>query len=59
MLFRSQSMWTQAIAAGPTGQPILDGLAFEFNTQTPGVLDWIVKEELSLLPDAQKSRRTQ
>ena len=32
---------TQAIAAGPTGQPILDGLAFEFNTQTPGVLDWI------------------
>lgn len=38
---RLQSMWTQAIAAGPTGQPILDGLAFEFNTQTPGVLDWI------------------
>lgn len=31
---RLQSMWTQAIAAGPTGQPILDGLAFEFNTQT-------------------------
>ena len=38
---RLQSMWTQAIAAGPTGQQILDGLAFEFNTQTPGVLDWI------------------
>ena len=38
---RLQSMWTQAIAAGPTGQPILDGLAFEFNTQTPGILDWI------------------
>lgn len=35
---RLQSMWTQAIAAGPTGQPILDGLAFEFNTQTPAVL---------------------
>ena len=34
-------MWTQAMAAGPTGQPILDGLAFEFDTQTPGVLDWI------------------
>lgn len=38
---RLQSMWTQAMAAGPTGQPILDGLAFEFDTQTPGVLDWI------------------
>lgn len=33
---RLQSMWTQAIAAGPTGQPILDGLAFEFNDTTEG-----------------------
>lgn len=38
---RLQSLWTKAVEAGPTGQPILDGLAFEFNTQTPGVLDWI------------------
>lgn len=42
-------MWTQAIAAGPTGQPILDGLAFEFNTQTPGVLDWISEREIEAL----------
>lgn len=35
------SMWTDAIIAGPTGQPILDGLVFEFNTQTPGILSWI------------------
>lgn len=35
-----QSMWTNAIMAGPTGQPILDGLAFELNTQTPGILGW-------------------
>lgn len=38
---RLQSLWDKAVEAGPTGQPILDGLAFEFNTQTPGVLDWI------------------
>lgn len=34
-------LWTDAITAGATGQPILDGLVFEFNTQTPGILSWI------------------
>lgn len=38
---RLSNMWTKAIEAGPKGQPILDGLAFEFNTQTPGILDWL------------------
>ncbi len=34
-------MWTKALTAGPGGQPILDNVLFEFNTQTPGILDWI------------------
>lgn len=34
-------LWTDAIIAGSAGQPILDGLAFEFNTQTPGILNWL------------------
>ena len=38
---RLSNMWTKAIEAGPKGQPILDGLSFEFNTQTPGIFDWI------------------
>ena len=38
---RLSSMWTDAIAAGPAGQPILDGLVFEFNTQFPGILSWL------------------
>lgn len=38
---RLSSMWTNAIAAGSAGQPILDGLVFEFNTQSPGILRWI------------------
>ena len=38
---RLSNMWTKAIEAGPKGQPILDGLAFEFNTQTPGIFDWL------------------
>lgn len=36
-----KSMWENAILAGPAGQPIMDGLVFEFNTQTPGILNWI------------------
>lgn len=38
---RLGSLWTNAIMAGSEGQPILDGLAFEFHTQTPGILGWI------------------
>lgn len=38
---RLSNLWTDAIVAGSTGQPILDGIAFEFNTQTPGILNWI------------------
>lgn len=38
---RLSNLWTDAIVAGSAGQPILDGLAFEFNTQTPGILSWI------------------
>lgn len=38
---RFKRVWQQAIVAGVLGQPILDGLVFEFNTQTPGILNWI------------------
>lgn len=34
-------LWTDAIAAGPSGQPILDGKPFELNMQSPGILNWI------------------
>lgn len=36
-----KNLWLDAIKAGPAGHPILDGLDFEFNTQTPGILSWI------------------
>lgn len=38
---RLGNMWAKAIEAGPEGQPILDGLAFEFHMQTPGIFNWI------------------
>ncbi len=38
---RLRSLWTDAITAGPKGQPLLDGLGLEFNTQTPGILSWL------------------
>lgn len=38
---RLSNLWTDAIVAGSKGQPVLDSLAFEFNTQTPGILSWL------------------
>ncbi len=38
---RIGSLWTDAIMAGPSGQPVLDGIIFEFNMKTPGILSWI------------------
>lgn len=38
---RLNKLWTDAIVAGSTGQPIIDGIEFEFNTQTPGIFNWI------------------
>lgn len=35
-------MWEDAIKAGPSGQPVLDGLkGFSADTHTPGILKWI------------------
>lgn len=41
MADRLGGMWTNAIAAGPSGQPILDGIPFKFDMQTSGILNWI------------------
>ena len=38
---RLSNMWRDAVVAGSSGQPILDGIRFEFDTQTPGILGWI------------------
>lgn len=34
-------LWNNAIMHGPAGQPILDKVPFEFNTQSQGILNWI------------------
>ena len=34
-------MWMNAIAAGASGQPLLDGLNLRMNMQMPGILSWI------------------
>lgn len=48
---RLSALWTDAIMAGPAGQPILDDLAFEFNTQTPGILNWISEHGAGFVTD--------
>lgn len=41
VLNKLSKTWIDAIKAGPTGQPVLDTVSFEFNTQTPGLIGWI------------------
>lgn len=36
-----QDIWKQAMEAGSRSPKILEGLPFSFNTQEPGVMDWI------------------
>ena len=38
---RLRGVWTRAIKQGPSGQPLLDKLNLVFNTQTPGIMNWI------------------
>jgi len=54
---RLSSLWTNAIMAGSEGQPILDGLAFEFNTQTPGILGWISERGAEFVTDSTQEQK--
>lgn len=36
-----EPVWESAMAAGAACQPLLSGTSFTFNTQTPGIMQWI------------------
>lgn len=38
---KMRNIWEGAIQGGSMSQPVMNGLAFEFNTQTPGIMNWI------------------
>lgn len=40
---KMKEVWEKAMKGGSVSQPLMDGLPFEFNTQTPGVLRWITE----------------
>ena len=54
---RFGEIWKKAIMAGPTGQPILDGLVFEFNTQTPGIINWISERGASFVTSCMEEQK--
>ena len=43
-----RSMWTDALSAGPSGQPIMDGLNFKL-IQTSNVLNWLSERGAQLV----------
>lgn len=54
---RLNDMWTKALTAGLGGQPILDNISFEFNTQTPGILGWIKERGANLVTACTEEQR--
>lgn len=54
---RLSKVWTAAIAAGPAGQPILDGLDFEFNMQSSGISNWISMHGAEFVTNCTKQQK--
>lgn len=54
---RLKGLWTNAVIAGASGQPILDDKTFVFNTQTPGVLKWIHERGAQLVTTCTKEQK--
>lgn len=55
---RFNSIWSDAIIAGSEGQPILDGLPFEFSTQTPGIANWIKNRGAQFVTDCTEEQQS-
>ena len=51
------NIWNSAIVAGPGGQPILDDIIFEFNTQTPGIMNWISERGASFVTSCMEEQK--
>lgn len=50
-------MWEDAINAGPSGQPVLDGLeGFSADTHTPGILNWIEERGAEFVTNCTKEQ---
>lgn len=54
---RLKGLWTNAVIAGVSGQPILDDKTFVFNTQTPGMLKWIHERGAQLVTTCTKEQK--
>lgn len=57
ILGRLKGLWTNAVIAGASEQPILDDKTFVFNTQTPGVLKWIHERGAQLVTACTKEQK--
>lgn len=56
---RMQTIWNDAMIAGSVSQPIMDPVAdyFVFNTQTPGILEWIKNRGAALVTNSSEIQR--
>lgn len=50
-------LWQDAMAAGSVGQPILDGLVFQFDLQTPAIKAWISEHGAEFVTASTKEQK--
>jgi len=50
-------IWMEGIKAGLSGQPLLDGVSFSFNLQSPGILDWLGTHGAELVTSCTEEQR--
>lgn len=56
---RLEGLWESAIIHGSTSQPIMDPISgiFEFNSQTPGIREWIRDRGATLVTNSTEAQR--
>lgn len=56
---RLEGLWEDAIIHGSTSQPVMDPISgiFEFNTQTPGIKEWIRDRGATLVTNSTETQR--
>lgn len=50
-------MWERAMQAGSMSQPVMQGLSFKFDTQTPGIMKWITERGAEFVTSASAEQK--
>ena len=50
-------LWEEAMRAGSMSQPVVQGLSFDFNMHTPGIMNWIKERGAAFVTESSEEQR--